>query len=400
MANTLITPTVLLREAGRLFHQKARFLSTIDRQYDDRFAKRGAKAGDTIALRDPVEFTVGSSRVISVQDVTETSQNLTVGTRRNVAFKFNAEELSLDIDDFSKRYLEKAVARLAAEVESVVLTGCWKRVANLVDSDGSAFSFRDTAKAKRKLDEFLAPSEDRYLALSPAHAEAYLDAVKAIQNPAGKISNQYSTGMVQDVNGFNVYSTTLLTNHTTGTAAEGDTSYDTNDATDQTGSTLTVDTGSTTFEEGDVIEIEGVNAVHPETKADLGYRKQFVVTADAGANATSLSISPAIVASGAKQNVTNGAANNKIIYKIGAGNAETLVQSLAYHKEAFVFATADLEDPSKYGQWGATEVMDGLSMRVWRSADIINDEFPCRIDVFFGYLPRYPQLASRIHADG
>jgi hypothetical protein len=34
-----------------------------------------------------------------------------------------------------------------------------------------------------------------------------------------------------------------------------------------------------------------VNAVHPETKADLGYLKQFVVTADSGASATPLCFS-------------------------------------------------------------------------------------------------------------
>ena len=55
---------------------------------------------------------------------------------------------------------------------------------------------------------------------------------------------------------------------------------------------------------------------------------------------------------------------------------------------------------SKYGGWGGREVMDGLSMRIWRQGDIINDSAPCRIDILYGFLARYPQLACRLHADG
>jgi hypothetical protein len=36
MANSLLTPTVILNEAGRLFHQKASFIRAVNRNYDDR----------------------------------------------------------------------------------------------------------------------------------------------------------------------------------------------------------------------------------------------------------------------------------------------------------------------------------------------------------------------------
>src|SRR5207302_610439 len=81
------------------------------------------------------------------------------------------------------------------------------------------------------------------------------------------------------------------------------TGYTVNGA-NQTGSSLLITGGTNTFLKGDIVTLVGSNAVHPETKADLGYLRTFAVTADSGASATALAISPAIVVTGAKQNVT------------------------------------------------------------------------------------------------
>ena len=67
------------------------------------------------------------------------------------------------------------------------------------------------------------------------------------------------------------------------------------------------------------------------------------------------------------------------------------------HKDAFAFVTADLEDVSQYGAWGARRTQDGISMRIAKQYDITNDAFPCRIDVLFGFDGLYAQdgLANR-----
>jgi hypothetical protein len=131
---------------------------------------------------------VTDGRVMNIQDITETSQNLTVATQKHVAFKFPSVDLSLKIDDFSKRYLEKGVARLAAEVESLVLAGCVKKTANFVDGDTAAFSFTHVAQAKQKLDENVAPDDgNRNLLLCPTHATKYLTDTKGLFTPQGKL---------------------------------------------------------------------------------------------------------------------------------------------------------------------------------------------------------------------
>lgn len=400
MSNSLLTPTKILREAGRLFHSKAKFIKSINRQYDKQYAQDGAKIGYSLTLRDRNEFTVSTGATMVTQDVTEASQVLTLGTQKHVGMNFQSNDLALVIDDFSKRYLEPAMARLVANIEADIIAQAYKAVGNLIDDDGNAFSYLDVAKAKQRLDEELTPEDEaRSLMLCPTHATKYLDATKGLFNPQSYLGKQYEDGKVKDVLGNNVFSNVKMPLHTTGTAAKT-TGYSIDSTGTVTGSTITIKTGSTTFLKGDVITIATLNAVDPETKTSLGYLKQFTVTADSGASATSLSIRPPITPTGAKQNVSAAITADQVITKIAAGASETLTQSLNYHEDAFIFATADLEDPSKYGAWGKTEVMDTLSMRIWRQGDILNDKFPCRIDVFYGFLARYPNMACRIHADG
>jgi hypothetical protein len=51
MANTILTPTAVTREALRVLHQKLNFVGSISRQYDDSFCKSGAKIGDSLKIR-------------------------------------------------------------------------------------------------------------------------------------------------------------------------------------------------------------------------------------------------------------------------------------------------------------------------------------------------------------
>lgn len=397
MANTILTPTEVTRAALSILHQKLNFVGNVYRGYDDRFAKSGAKIGDTLTIRLPNEYTVRSGASLSTQDTTETSTTLTVSTQKGVDTTFSSAELTLDIQDFSDRILEPAMSVLAANIEADALS-MYKDVYNFVDGDAAAFAFGALVDAKTKLGNNLAPSGDRCMVMNMTHANKLIKDRKDAFNPNSDVSKMFREGLVDRVAGFDLYENTLLVPHTTGTAAKT-TGYLTNAGTAQTGATLVVDTGTTSFLKGDVITIAGVFRVHPETKATTSELQQFVVTANSGTSATSLAISPAIVASGARQNVSNGAADNQAIVKVGAGANETTIESLAFHKNAFTFATADLVLPEGV-HFAAREVMDGISMRIIRDYSISDDTFPCRIDVLYGYKTLRAQLAARVHNDG
>lgn len=400
MANTILTPTMVTRKAAMILHQKLNFVGSVNRQYDDSFAKSGAKIGDTLKIRLPNEYTVRTGMNMSAQNVSETSVDLTVATVKGVDMNFTSDELALDIDDFSERIIEPAMSVLAANIEADALS-MYKNVWNLYDGDAAAFSFTSMSTARQRLTEELAPMSQRTALLTPSHATKFMVDTKGLYHESEAISAQYREGKIGKTAGFDaIYENTLLVPHTTGTAAKT-TGYDMNTSTGITSGsgTLTIGTGTTTFLIGDVITIAGVNRVHPETKADTGVAQQFVVTANSGANATSLSVSPAPVTSGARQNVVvNSAGASKAITKVGAGANETLTQSLVFHKSAFAFVTADLPLPEGV-DWAKREVVDGISVSLVRDFSISDRTFPCRLDVLYGYKAVRPQLACRVHND-
>lgn len=401
MANTILTPTQVTRKAAMILHQKLNFIGSINRQYDDSFARSGAKIGDTLKVRMPNEYTVRTGLTMSAQNTSETSVDLTMATVKGVDMQFTSDELTLDLDDFSERIIEPAMSVLAANIEADALS-MYKQVYNLYDGDTAAFSFTSASNARQLLTDNLAPMSQRTLLMNTAHATKYMIDTKGLFQDSEAIRKQYRDGLIGRTAGFeNIYENTLLVPHTTGTAAKT-TGYVMNTSTGLTSGsgTLTISGGSTTFLIGDVITIADVYRVHPETKVSTGVLQQFVVTADSGASATSLSVSPAPVTSGARQNVSlTSAGASKAIVKVGAGANETLTQSLAYHKDAFAFVTADLPLPEGV-DWAKREVVDGISVSLVRDFSISDRTFPCRLDVLYGYKAIRPQLAARIHNDG
>jgi hypothetical protein len=399
MANTILTPTAVTREALRILHQKLNFIGTIDRQYDDSFAKTAAKIGDSLKIRLPNQYTVRTGRAIGVQDTEETSVTLQVATQKGVDTNFTSNDLTLSLDDFSSRILDPAMSVLAANIEADAMS-MYKDVYNEVSDVGASITTQDVLNMAKKLTDGLAPVDARCLNMNTQDNVDLVEALKGLFNDPAKISKQYREGMVAaNFLGFkDVYQNTLWPIHTTGTD-DGTGDYVVNGA-NQTGAAVTVQTGAGTFKKGDIVTFAGCNRVHPETKADTGQLQRFVITSDVGANATSLPISPSIVVTGAKQNVSASPTDSGQVFKRESDNSTAIGASadygvsLGYHKEAFAFATADLVMP-KGLDFSAREVMDGISLRIVRQYDINNDTLPCRIDVLYGYKTIRPELACR-----
>jgi len=398
MANTLLTVDMITREALRILHQKAVFISSINRAYDSSFANEGAKIGDTLRIRLPNQYTVRTGAALNVQDVTETNVSLQVATQVGVDVNFSSAELTMDMEDFSRRILDPAISVLAANIESTAL-GMRNDVYNMVDNNGNPVSFLNILQGRRDLNLNLAPDDNQRTALlTNAHSAVLVNALTGLFNDQGRIAEQYTEGQMGRAGGFMFTESSLADDHTTGTSAEGDTTYNIN-GVGQTGASIIVDGGTSTFLIGDIITLAGVNRVHPESKVDTGTLQTFVITANSGASATTLAISPSIVLTGGGQNVTASPTEDGIVAKIGGGNGDLYDGSVVYHKDAFTFATADLIMPDGV-DFASRQVFDGISMRIVRQYDINNDTIPARIDVLHGQTTIRPELAVRIHADG
>lgn len=392
MSNTLLTPTMITREALRILHQKLNFVGNINRQYDDRFAQEGAKIGTALNIRLPVQYTTTTGATLTVQNTVETNTTLNVSTQRHVGMRFTATELTMSLDDFSKRIIAPAMAVLASAIEADALS-MHRDIFQTVNNLGAPINFRQVLLARKRLDDSLAPDDDNRIALLNTQDNVDLvDALKGLFQSSEDIKEQYRKGLMGTTAGFDFYQNTLVPTQTTGTALAA-TTYTVNGA-NQTGSGIVVATGSTTFAIGDVVTFAGCNEVHPETKTDTGRLQQFVVTAAYAGGAGTLAISPAIVTSGGGQNVTASPTNGGAVTKIGGAGA-IYRPSLVFHPDAFTFATADLIMP-KGVDMAARSVQDGISMRLVRQYDINEDRMPCRIDVLYGFRTIRPQLACRI----
>lgn len=400
MANTLLTIDMITREALRIFHNNLGFVRSINKQYSDEFANKGAKIGTTLRIRKPAQYTIQTGANLSAQDYVEQSTTLTLATQNHVDVTFTSAELTLSLDDFSERILTPAMNRLASEVDKNALA-MFVNVANSVGTPGTTPA---TAlvwlQAQQKLNELAVPLDRRFVAMNPAANAATVNGLSGLFHASSNISAQFKKGLMgENVLGFEeMMMCQNVGVHTNGAAAA---TYDTNLPTGWTtegGTTLAVDTGTGAVTAGQVFTIAGVQEVNPESKVATGSLKQFVVTAAFAGGAGDLSISPAIYTTGPFKNVSvdnsSGSWDGKDLTFVGAIST-SYPQNLAYHKDAFTIATADLVMPGGVDM-ASRAVHDGISMRVVRQYAIGTDTFPCRIDILYGLLATRPEMACRV----
>ena len=392
MSSTILTDLKITRAALAILHQKLNFIGSINRQYDDSFAKEGAKIGSSLKVRMPNEYSVTTGKTLDVQDTTETNQTITVATQKGVHTTFSSAELALSLQDFSDRILDPAMCRLASAIEADAMTMSLD-VRNAVY--GATASYSDVLAGRVMMQRGLAPLNDRTANLSSQDMADVVDGTKALFNSQSQIDKQYKEGFMGRAAGFDFMENTLWPAFTRGA---GDANYVVNTSTGITSgsATIAVTGGTGAMVLGEILTIAGVFSVHPETKVSTGVLQQFTVTAAYAGGAGNITVSPTPVTSGATQNMTivSAGASKAVVFGGTASTAYTT--NLLYQKDAFTFVTADL--PMPQGVDMARRVQsDGISMRLVRAYDINNDMFPCRIEVLYGYKTLRPDYATRTH---
>lgn len=409
MSNTILTPTMITREALRVLHQKLNFLTNCNTQYDPQFAKSGAKIGTTLNVRLPAKFTTRTTATASYQDHYERSTPLVVASQYGVDVSFTSVELTMQLDDFSKRIINPAMSVLAAKMESDALVAAKKLIPNYTGTTSTDMTYLAFQQNGQKMTEALTPIDnDRNGCLSPRSRVNFQDAVKGLFQDSGSIAEAYKEGKMGRTGGFDVYENTLVPTHTIGSLAGSPvttgtalgTSTTANVWVSQTDMSVTGATSATTIKAGDILTFGTVAAglvnCHPETKTSYGALKTYVVQSDVtlttAATTYTVTVKPGVIygSGNAYQNciLTNSDTSNMTVTNWGAASTN-VGQSFFFHKDAFAFVTADLEDVRQYGAWGARDVMDGISMRIGKQWDIANDRFPCRIDVLWGFADLY-----------
>jgi hypothetical protein len=418
MANTLLTPQLITKEALMVLENNLAFSKAVDKGYSKEFgtdASVGQKIGSTLKVRMPVRYVGRTNAAIAVEGANETSVDVQLTTQAGVDISFSSQELTLSIDEFSDRFLKPAMANIANRIDYDGLQ-LYKKVYNSVGTPGTGFgaltggaALKPYADAGVKLDNTATPRDENRNAVITSQNQADLVVgLSGLFNDTTDISKQYRDGTMgrtigmkfsMDQNcGVQTVGALGGTPLVNGTVTNGTTTLPTRGWTAAAAARLNA---------GDVFTIAGVYAINPQSRQIVaGVLQQFVVTAAFSSLADgtgTVSISPALIGLTAGNPTANQTVNalpvdGAPITVVGAAGTVS-PQSLVFHRDAFTLACADLEIPR--GVDFAARKADrrtGVSVRIIRDYSITDDQFPCRLDVLYGWACLRPELACRVQS--
>ncbi len=404
MPTTLSVIDMVTRESLRIAHEKATFIGTVNRDYDDSFAKTGAKIGSTLRVRNPNQYTRRQgSRVMDVQDQDESTQTITVATQDGVDMRFNSADLALSIDELSKRYIEPAMSVLMSGIDGDCIVRATKDTYNIAGTAGTVVGasgdISALGNARAKLNQMLAPKDaNRAIQLDSITMSSIVNGVKNIFHPGNQIQEAFREGFYARSAMADFYENERTYTHTNISDVTGTT--DSAALVTDGGTTVDMHTTVVSPNVGTIFTIAGVYDCHPETKQAYSSLKNYTIVATSASGGCT--VSPAIYLTGAKKNVVSSTGgtlvptdfDSKTLTFFGAGSG-SYRQNLMYHRDAFTFVTADLpimDDAAKC----VRRTQDGISLRVWQASDIRNDELLMRIDILYGFKTLRPEWSCRV----
>ena len=268
MANQLLTRQEITRDTLEVLENNLKVLPNFYRDFETEFGKKGGKIGDTLYVRKPQRFIGRDGQAYNPEGLSDTQVPVVINQQSGVDFEFSTAEKYLSLDEFRKRYLDKAGKALANKLDLRCALVGMQNTSNHVGTPGTvpglsgSDAFLIYAKAGQKIDEMGFPlTSDRRMVITPGMRVGWVDFAKAFFNPQGGISEQYKEGQVSNALGYDWFVDQNIPTQTIGLlggtpAVNG---------AGQTGSSLITNGWSNSINGllniGDIISIVGVFAV-------------------------------------------------------------------------------------------------------------------------------------------
>lgn len=401
MSNTLVTCSIIAKESLAVLENMLSFSKNVNTDFESEFSSnmsRGYAPGQTINIKRPPRYTYRAGRVAVPQSTVETTVPLTL-SQGGCDINFTSLERTLSLTKLEDK-LVAAMAPVANEIDRQGLQLAHYNTYNTLNATGAppttqALALAAVTGVNQRLDEMAAPRDKRRaFIMNPALNASMIQGFSGLFNNGSTIGKQFQSGMMVDSLGIGYGMDQNVDVHTNGAATATNIS-----GANQTGSSITVvAVAAGTLTKGTVITLPGVFAVNPQSRQSTGVAAQFVVTADVAQGATSIPISPAIVPSGAFQNVTASPTTAQPYVIVGAAST-AYSTNVAYHKDAFTLAMVPMWAPP--GGKGVIDVAQeshkGFTLKVTEFYDGINDNSIMRIDVLFGWAATYPELSCKYY---
>lgn len=383
MTNKFLTAEKIAEKAAFKFAENLMIVNTLSDEYANGF---GPNTGETLKLKR----TMFSSASGDGTDATSTDNSqdqgsitLTANFDKHQKIPVTEKELMYDIDDFGEKVLNAPMRKLASEAEAFVHQYIAHNSVGLIGTAGTAQTTTDIINdIEAYFDNFHIPNDMRTLCLNTAAKRNMIRDLQQLNSQAQSLPPALLKGALNPIAGIDLYSHNIYNTHLVGNYGgtpliNGGTQAVAWSAVRDTYSQNLVTDGwsaGATLKAGDRLTFAGVNALHPETKEDIGELQVFNVLADATADGSgnmTISITPPILlktGSGTTPNyatVTAQPADNAAI-TIKTGTANTsFKQSIFYHPEAIAFASLPYADSTVSSADIAAKTLENGSLPVF-----------------------------------
>lgn len=366
-ANTLITPTIVAKEALAILRNNCVYKDLVHTDFSGEFVNN---IGDFVNVRVPATLTAYDFTTdITTQNTTESYVPVTLNKFKDVSAVITSKEWSLSIVDFSKQIIAPAMAALAEAVDvdiaNAIFGGAGSTVSRTATTPTTLGDFASIAKA---LDIAKAPKTDRSLVMSPHHKYVYAQLdhlVKGSYAGDNDLLRRNELGPVYGIDTFMDQNTPTSTAETSGTAVgtiKVASSTDAGEVDITEGSAATA-----TLKTGDGFVYNGILYRFTEDVTLVTSSKDSMKVAP---------VFPAGVAAVAVPIVRNGS-------------------SLAFHKDAVAFVNRPLAIPQGAAK-SAIASADGLSVRVVFDYNSTKKYDVISFDILYGVKVLRSTLAVRL----
>lgn len=403
MANTLITSDIILNEALLELKNTMVLGELVDRQYSNQFGNsQPLKRGESVSVRRRINFAAtdvyatDGDMTGNTSDIIEGSAQIKLEHQQSITFEVSSQDFTLDISDFSERYIRPAMIEIGQKCETDIARE-YQKAPWLVT--GGVTDFKSIANLDAILDDYGLPMQDRVCVITPQQM-VDLSAILTTNFVNEIAKRAVEQALVTTLGNFPIYKFQSSVNHTNGASttagatvagAAQEVTYASVKDNDYLSQVLSVDglvVGAGSINQGDTFTIAGVYQVNNRTREATSRLQQFVALADVTGTGTgdSVTISPAIITTGAYKTVDivgdTVPAAAVIAFTCGAAGVR-FREGIAFHKQALTLATADLE-AFRGGVDNSVGALDGYSMRIAIDSDVKTDKTIVRADILYG----------------
>lgn len=384
-------------EALRILVNQLKVGGWMNTDYNKEYTREFA-VGETVRVKYPQRYKIRQGLGYNPQALDRRYTTVTVDQIFGVDFQWDAVEQALKMERgeaaIRDQYIKPAMAAIANDIDSRAALFAYQNANNIVGVLGTnPTSMTVFEQARERMVNLACPPGDKGMIIVPQVNTSLVPALASFFNPQTNISEQYREGYMGAMSGFRWWEDVNLYNHVAGTATTV-----TITGAGQSGTAINM-TGvaATTFLKGDVISIDAVRMVNPQSRRVVGAEnKQFVITQDVTftGGTDSVQIFPAIEGpgvypAGQYQNVdllpVSGAAVT-LFPGTPAPAGKNGIQNLAIHRDAFALVGVKLEIPKAVEMSSQQRDPEtGISVAFVRAFDPVERRMINRFDVLLGF---------------